>query len=182
MLIMFFAPCAAQEVFLNKNTSEVVVSTGETDQDASFLGVYLSGTAKKEDTSLLEKTDYYNSGQFLDFMRKENLEFSLEGYEPFWSARLSENKFIFFNTQSGKEENYKIRLLPAKGLSSHNYYMFSNTKGSVYGVINYLGYSGKDQRFCEYNISEEGKSLYEVFIAVNGSIYEGCAVINAKSD
>lgn len=126
----------------------------------------------------LNQIDKLTSKEFLNKLYSQKLQFEMEGYEPFWSAKIYKNELFFTDPESGIEKKYDISYVyNSNKENSGAYFSFSDHSKRIYGQINYLGMENtKPEKICEYNLSDEN-SLYDAFITVDGILYKGCSVI-----
>ena len=126
----------------------------------------------------LMQSDLLIGENFTDTLFKQGLHFQLEGYEPFWKAKIEKNSLSILDLESGQEQKQAVRFYANKqGMDPGFFAMFSTENGTIFGTINYIGIArGQEQQTCEYLIAED-ESLYEVYISIEAQIYRGCATI-----
>ena len=173
-------PCPAQEIVTSPKTGKEYLFVGSLSEDGEkgkfvdnriFRWITLEG---------LQQSGFLTTEPFLEEVFSRGLHFEMEGYEPFWKARLTKNSLIFFDPVTGDETTYPIRIITNSGSlnSMHIYFMFEGRQGHVFGSVEYAGLRLRypDRReCCEYLIFENETLLYSVLITVGDETYEGCA-------
>ena len=129
----------------------------------------------------LMQSDLLIGEDFTDTLFKQGLHFQLEGYEPFWKAKIEKNSLSILDLESGQEQKQAVRFYTNKQRVDPGFFaMFSTENGTIFGTINYIGIArGQEQQTCEYLIAED-ESLYEVYISIEAQIYRGCATITGN--
>ena len=127
----------------------------------------------------LTQSDLLTGEDFTDTLFKQGLHFQLEGYEPFWKAKIEKNQLSILSPESDQEQKHAVRFYANKqGMNPGFFAMFSTENEAIFGAINSIEIApGQKQRICEYLIPEEDESLYEVYISIEERIYRGCATI-----
>jgi uncharacterized membrane protein len=160
----------SQEVFIDSISKKEYIFLGSIKEDSlKLLNNKKVGWVKKE---TLDQTKKIKSKEF-----NSQLFFEAEGDEPFWRVEIRSNRLTIFNSTSGKKKSYDIVIKTNDGdIDNSFYFMFSDKKGTTYGLIRGLGLFPKEQQHCQLCLSEE-ISVYEAFINIEGLTYKGCAII-----
>ncbi len=173
-------PCQAQEIYTCPRTGKEYLSLGSISLEGKekFLE---NGEICWEERDSLKQSGFLNTVEFLDTIFSQNLQITMEGYEPFWKARLTKDSLFFCCYD--EPTTYPVRIIPSRTLSSHIYIMFESQQGRVFGSIDYTGQWNRSDnkecwQCCEFNI-EENRQLYSVFITVGDIALEGCVNIQA---
>lgn len=176
-----FLPMNGQEIFVDNISGDTCLFVGCI-EDGNKLKVYEQGKFTFKDHANLTQVDLLIGNEFTDTLFKEGLCFRLDGYEPFWNASIFKNTLNLWLPEDDSSKQYHINTYTSeRSLSSVFFMMFISECGTIFGTINNIGLTYDNQcRICEYNIPEEGQSLYEVYLSVKGSIYKGCVTIEQK--
>ena len=173
-----FLPVNGQELFVDNISGDTCLFVGCI-EDENKLKVYEQGKFTSKDHTNLTQVGLLIGNEFTDKLFEEGLCFELDGYEPFWNASIFKNTLSLWLSEDDSSKQYNINTYTSERSSSSVFFMmFISECGTIFGTINNIGLTYDNQcRICEYNISEEGQSLYEVYISVKGSIYKGCVTI-----
>jgi uncharacterized membrane protein len=168
----------AQEIYTDTHSKREYLFLGGVSLDRQKAKVHEKGEILWKPFHEMEQSDLLNCKKFVDEIFKHNLQFQIEGYEPFFNATITKEKFIFHNTETGMKTDYPIKILTGEqGI----YLMFSNEKGNVFGVIFREWFTNSDtQPFCEFNIPEDELTLFSAFLTVENKTYRGCVRIVKK--
>ena len=172
-----------QEVYRDKSSGESFLFLGEITLDKQELKVFHEGVISFKAQNQLEQDGLLIGKEFTDALFSQGLYFQLDGYEPFWSVRITQDELTaltFGNGDEGKGQ-YAIHFYSdARSMSPTFFAMFISENGRVFGTINNIGLTPRqEQKVCEFNIPGNGDSLYEVYISMDGVIYKGCATIES---
>ncbi|MCX8533198.1 hypothetical protein [Chryseobacterium luquanense] len=164
----------SQEIFSNNKAKYLFIGSIKKDS----IKVLANGKIEWIKNENLHQLDKLSTKDFLNKIFSQKLKFEMEGYEPFWNAKIYKNVLFFTDPVTGNEKKYNINYnYNINKVDSGVYFSFSDTSHKIHGYINYIGLENvKNGRICEYNLSEEN-TLYETFITVDGVIYKGCSVI-----
>ena len=169
----------SQEVF--KKNKQNVIFLGSIKHDS--LKVLKNSRITWISKSNLKQIGALPTKDFLPKIFAEKLQLQLEGYEPFWSARIDQKYLYFTGPESGIEKkhiiifNYNLNKAD-QGVS----FSFSNSTHTIFGTVNYIGFqTGENYRICEYNVSEEN-TLYEAYITFDGILLRECSVVIKTSE
>lgn len=182
IIMIVSLPADAQEVFIDTITKNRSVFVGLLNQDRDSMRVIENKIPIWKAVKDVEQQDLLSGKKFLSFLQINRLCFKMEGYEPFWQAFISGEEILFFDTESGEQEQFGIDIYTNDSDVDPMFcMMFKSSDNSVFGVINYVGMNYLEQRCCEYELSEN-ISLYEVYLCKDDKIYRGCAEIEPDKD
>ncbi len=172
----------AQEMLTCKQTRKEYLFLGSLSVEWQKGKFIENGKICWKDMDSLQQTDFLSTKAFLDIFFSQNLQFEMEGYEPFWKARLTNDLLIFFDPETGKETAYPMRIVPnTSTVDSHIYFMFEGKQGHIFGLVDYAGLrDSTGQEYCEYNLEEDEKALYRMFFTVGNKMYKGCVPLLMK--
>jgi uncharacterized membrane protein len=166
----------SQDVFKDSISKKEYVFIGSIKEDS--LKLLINRKVKWIKKEALVQTNKIQSKEFINLVFNNQFFFEAEGDEPFWRAEIRSNKLTVFNSTNGKRKKYDIVIKTNDGdIDRSFYFMFSDKKRYLYGLIRGLGLFPKEQKKCQLCLSEE-TSVYEVFINIEGVIYKGCAIIS----
>jgi uncharacterized membrane protein len=175
ILLLLSTAGLSQEVFKDSVSKKEYLFIGSVKEDS--LKLLINKKVKWIKKEALVQTKKIRSKEFIKLVFNSKLFFEAEGDEPFWRAEIGSNKLTVFNSTNGKRKIYDISIRTNDGDIDNSFYcMFSDKKGTTYGLIRGLGLFPKEQLYCQLCLSEE-TSVYEVFINIEGLIYKGCAII-----
>jgi hypothetical protein len=168
----------AQEIFTDTLSKKDYLFLGSVSADKGKAKMLEKGKIVWKWFNEIEQTDLLDSKAFTEEIFKYNMQFYLEGYEPFFSAALTADTLTFFDTETGDARNYPIKILTKDHTTDGAIFlMFSNENGTAFGVIDRP--SGM-QQMCKFIIAEEEKTLYRTFFSVENKVYNGCVTIIQK--
>ena len=185
--VIFVFDLQCQEIYTDKSSQSAssylfLGAVRASKQKALEIKVWSNDRIEYKALNELTQSDLLTGEDFAETLFKQGLYFQLEGYEPFWKAKIEKDKLSIFSPESDQEQKHAVRFYANKHGVNHRFFaMFSTENGAVFGVINYIGVDpGQGQQACEYLIPEEDESLYEVYISIQERIYRGCATITDK--
>lgn len=183
-LLLFCIPYTiySQELYMDIHSKDTCLFLGGI-VDGNQFKVVENGDVVFKKAKDLTQVGLLIGNEFTDELFNKNLCFKLEGYEPFWDARIFRNIITLWIPGDDVQRSYKIHLHTSEGSMSPDFFaLFSTECGTIFGSINNIGVSSnKKQRICEYNLADED-SLYEVYISIQGLACKGCATIEHHTE
>ena len=168
----------AQEIFTGNLSGKECLFLGSISTEGHKAKVFEDGKIRWEDMDRLQQTGSLPAKEFLDIVFKQDLQFNMEGYEPFWSATLTGEWFIFTDPDTMGENACPVRIVPNNDRTGHVYFMFEGGQGHVFGLVNRAGLRDPaHQEYCEYVVEEDEKIMYSVFLTIGDKTYKGCITI-----
>ncbi len=185
VILLFTASSAfSQELFTNVKSGDICLFLGNLSMDGQRAKVLDHGEIRWVERKHLEQIGLFSTTDFINEVFRNNLQFEMGGYEPFWEAHLANNLLMFTDSETGKETAYPVRMVTTGNpAENHIFFMFGDKQGNVFGLVDYVGLADPaEQQYCEYNLVEDEALMYSVFITVGNRAYKGCATIKTTKN
>ncbi len=171
LISLFSASAFSQEMYKVQGFEKEVLFLGAI--NSGKLKVWGNDKIKYIAKDSLEQVEQLSFRETFARFESEGLQITASGYEPFWNLKFRGDRLtgIFVN----KEIDTTIQFFYPDTLGWGWSMMFGSGDNRITGLI----HRPVSDCHCEFEI-EEDTSFYEIFVCVEGTVYEGCVFVNKK--